>query len=190
MSWRLLVIFLLLAGIGLGYWWLDNFLLTQAWASHDGKAWQLAAQGWETVLHAWPVALAGLLLGGGLTLVLAVYSYTLAEEADHRQQLHRLQASVESANNAAKLASQRAWEGLEDQRQALENREKQLQSERQLLAQQREAIGQQMRQAQEIARAANERVQQAEKDASFAKVKRDRAAGAFHRLKQKAPDAL
>ena len=66
----------------------------------------------------------------------------------------------------------------------------QLQSERQQLAQQREAIGQQMRQAQEIARVANERVQQAEKDASFAKVKRDRAAGAFHRLKQKTPDAL
>ena len=185
MSWRLMLILVLFTALGLGYWWLDTLMQNQAWFSQGDKGWKLAAQGWWVILHAWPVTLAGLLFGGGGTLILATYSYAEAEKADHLEEINKLQARVEVANNKATLAEQHAWDELEGQRENLASHEKQLQKERQELAEKEIIIKQQIELAGKRIKSANERIQLAEKEASFAKVKRDRAAGAFHRLKQK-----
>nr|WP_173283779.1 hypothetical protein [Shewanella sp. 33B] len=58
------------------------------------------------------------------------------------------------------------------------------QTREKILAEQ-ERAQQMIQEAHEIARMANERVEQAEKAARFAEIKRDRAAGAFLRVKQK-----
>ena len=108
-----------------------------------------------------------------------VYGKTSLEE------INKLQARVEVANNKATLAEQHAWDELEGQRENLASHEKQLQKERQELAEKEIIIKQQIELAGKRIKSANERIQLAEKEASFAKVKRDRAAGAFHRLKQK-----
>ena len=187
MNWRSVLIILLMLGLVLGYFWLDSYMQTQAWAwaSASNAKWEIKATGWSLILYAWPVALAGLLLAGGVTSIGLVKLYSRLENVDHRNEIQTLKTDLKAAKNDAETAEQREREKLNGERYALENEEKALHQTRETIFAEQEHAQQMIQEAYEIARMANERVEQAEKTARFAEIKRDRAAGAFHRVKQK-----
>ena len=185
MNWRSVLIILLMLGLVLGYFWLDSYMQTQAWASASNAKWEIKSTGWSLILHAWPVAFAGLLLGGGATLIFLVRLYSSLESVDHSNEIQTLKTDLQAAKNDAETAEQREREKLNGERYALENEEKLLYQTREKIFAEQERAQQMIQEAHEIARMANERVEQAEKAARFAEIKRDRAAGGFHRIKQK-----
>jgi hypothetical protein len=174
-----------MVGLVLGYFWLDSYMQTQAWASASNSKWEVKSTGWSLILHAWPVAFAGLLLGGGATLICLVRLYGRLENVDHRNEIQTLKTYLKAAKNDAETAELREREKLNEERYALENEEKLLYQTREKLFAEQELAQQMIQEAHEIARIANERVDEAEKAIRFAEIKRDRAAGAFHRMKQK-----
>jgi hypothetical protein len=185
MNWRSVLIILLMVGLVLGYFWLDSYMPNQAWASVSNSKWEIKSTGWSLILHAWPVAFSGLLLGGGATLFCLVRLYGRLEVIDHRNEIQTLNTTLKAAKNDAETAEQREREKLNGERYALENEEKTLRQTRETIFAEQERAQQMIQEAHEIARMANERVEQAEKAARFAEIKRDRAAGGFHRIKQK-----
>ena len=185
MNWRSVLILLLMVGLVLGYFWLDSYIQTQAWASASNDKWEIKSTGWSLILHAWPVAFAGLLLGGGATLIFLVRLYSRLEDVDHRNEIQTLKTALKDARNDAETAEIREREKLNGERYALENEEKALYQAREAIFAEQEHAQQMIQEAHEIARMANERVEQAEKAARFAEIKRDRAAGGFDRIKQK-----
>ena len=185
MKWRIVLIMSLIVGLVMGYSWLDSYLQTQAWASESNGRWEIKSMGWSLILHAWPVAFAGLLLGGGGTLTFLVFLYGLSESADHRNEIQTLETHLKTAKNDAETAERREREKLNGERYALENKEKSLYQTREKIFADQESAQKMMQEAREIERMASERVKHAEKVASFAEIKRDRASGAFHRIKQK-----
>ncbi|MCL1084337.1 hypothetical protein [Shewanella psychromarinicola] len=185
MNWRSVLIILLMVGLMLGYFWLDSYMQTQAWASASNEKWEIKSTGWSLILYAWPVAFAGLLLGGGVISICLIGLYCRLEGVDHRNEIQTLKTALKTAKYGVETAEQREREKLDGERYALENKEKLLYKTREKLFADQERAQQIIQEAHEIARMANERVEQAEKAASFAEIKRDRAAGAFHRMKQK-----
>jgi len=108
MNWRISLFLLLLAALGAGYWWLDGVMATQAWAVATDEKWRIAGTGWETLKHAWPVAVAGLLIGGVLVLFTFGYLYFSATEADHENELNRMKAELEREQKRVSSAESRA----------------------------------------------------------------------------------
>lgn len=187
MNWRNALITLLMVGLVLGYFWLDSYMPTQAWASVSvsNEKWEIKSTGWRLILHAWPVAFAGLLLGGGATLICLVVLYGRLEDIDHRNEIQTLKTHLKAAKHDAEAAETREREKLNGERNALENEEQLLYQTRENIFAEQKRAQQMIQEAHEIARMANERVEQAEKAVRFAEIKRDRAAGGFHRMKQK-----
>lgn len=108
MNWRISLFLLLLAAVGAGYLWLDGVMATQAWAVATDEKWRIAGTGWETLKHAWPVAVAGLLFGGVLVLFTFGYLYLSATDADHENELNRMKAKLEREQKRASSAESRA----------------------------------------------------------------------------------
>ncbi|WP_155971336.1 hypothetical protein [Xenorhabdus nematophila] len=58
---------------------------------------RVIAQGFATVIHFWPVALAGAVLGGVLTLMVCAPAFSTAQNADHENQRRYYQQQAEAA---------------------------------------------------------------------------------------------
>ena len=53
----------LIALAGGGWWFMDGWIAAQSWAAWTGNQWAITATGWQLFGQAWPVALAGAVLG-------------------------------------------------------------------------------------------------------------------------------
>ena len=61
---RLFLLAVSLAALGALWWFLDDLLAMRAWVVMHRGADPEITRGWPAVIAAWPVALAGVLLGG------------------------------------------------------------------------------------------------------------------------------
>ncbi len=108
MSWRIIsaLVALVLAGVGL--WWLDGIMARQAWAVWTGKTWGLAAQDWALLRYAWPIALAGSLVGAVCTWWGLQWLASRTAAADYHQRRKQLaQAKQHLDNDHVNLQSKR-----------------------------------------------------------------------------------
>tara|TARA_R110001583_G_scaffold123450_1_gene274903 strand:+ start:652 stop:1233 length:582 start_codon:yes stop_codon:yes gene_type:complete len=108
MSWRAILIVVFIAAlIGLGVW-LDELLTARAWGVVSGKSYSVSATGWSILFHAWPIALAGLLVAGFLGSFPLVSMYVRAESADHREVIEVLRSKLNASDERARTAEERA----------------------------------------------------------------------------------
>lgn len=178
MSWRLIFILGLLAALVTGAWWLDGYMETQAWAIAENGQWKLAGTGWETLKHGWPLAVFGCIFGGGIVLLMTVYSYALVESEDHQNEINRLSTQVGEAKQHAAEAEQRAKLSVKKDREALAEREKQLQAHQ-------VQIETALKNAAARVSEAEEKAHQAETLGMGADEKRKRAFNTVERMKRK-----
>lgn len=115
--WRGLVIVTMLIGVALGGIELHRVVASFGVVAIEGHQATLLASGWAAVWHAWPIALAGLLLG----LVAGVPgAYALldpARTADYQRDLRHMAQQVQQAEAMAAQARQDAERNLESERQ-------------------------------------------------------------------------
>jgi hypothetical protein len=76
--------------------WLWGFMPTQGWAEIDfqGGKWNLVAAGWSTLLHAWPILGAGVMLGLGLGIGLLGMLFRSLLDADQKSEIEHLERLV------------------------------------------------------------------------------------------------
>jgi Tfp pilus assembly protein PilV len=100
-----LIAFLLVVAIGtLGLVWLHTQVMPyQAWASYEER-WRVIAIGWATLRYAWPVGLAGLIVGGWAGLLVGGWLGNRAAQLDLAEQ-HQ---AAQQAQNPATLAETQA----------------------------------------------------------------------------------
>ena len=84
----LVALTLLLGGL---YLYLDGILEMRWWVETRPEQTQLQWQGWEAALHAWPLVLVGVLVGGGMVWALFGWAYGHAEEYDHAKEIEQVQ---------------------------------------------------------------------------------------------------
>jgi hypothetical protein len=178
MNFRIAAVLATLIGLAVGWYFLDDLMTTQAWASHNGKQWMMEAEGWRTLFHAWPVAVGGALFGGFISLVFLGAILSTAEDKDHEQTVNRLTQAKEQAESAAASAEERAQAQFKDKYTEIQNKQQKF-----------EELGKRLdvfaRNCQTKVDQANERVEQAEKRASDAEQRKSNAAGAAERRKRK-----
>lgn len=174
MSWRAAAWLFALALAGLGFWWLDNWIASQAWASYQENEWHMTAKGWRVLQFVWPVALAGIIPG-------AVLAWYFLDDAA-------------SKTAAADYAERQR--GIEAERQRLQASAQRLDEQRRELHQEHAAKMGEAQRRIETARAAQERAQQeiaaaqvkatkAEKHAASADRRRQNATAAAGRMRRK-----
>ena len=108
---RLTALLLAIVLCTMGLWWLHTQVMPhQAWASH-GDHWTLTAIGWKTLLYAWPVSLAGLIVGGLAGLVAGGWLGNQAAKldlAEQHQAAQQAQAVARAAEQDTRQAQARA----------------------------------------------------------------------------------
>ena len=79
--------------------WLWNYMPTQGWAVIDFQAgkWSLVASGWATLLHAWPILAAGVMLGVGVSIGLLGMLFKAFIDADQRSEIEHLERLVKES---------------------------------------------------------------------------------------------
>lgn len=122
MSKRLIVIFILLAVVVTGTVWLHFELPNHAWAYKINGEWYRTEEGWSLLLSAWPIALAGTVIGGAVLLLLFGTAYSRGFDADTEQQLSAMAMRLDSAEKRADSAAIRAEERLKEDRESLRNK--------------------------------------------------------------------
>ena len=110
MNWRTILMLILLATLGAGAWWLNGFMENQGWVVVENQKWVIAGTGWETLKYAWPVAVIGVLIGGGILYVILGYLYLTATEADHENEIARIKAQKALSDDKAEKARARSNE--------------------------------------------------------------------------------
>ena len=108
MNWRTTLIVVLIAALIVLGVWLDELLAARAWGVLTGNTYSVSATGWSILLHAWPIALAGLLIAGCLGTLLLVSMYVRAESADHREVIEVLRSKLNASDERARTAEERA----------------------------------------------------------------------------------
>lgn len=183
MNWRTILMLSLLAALGSGAWWLNGFMETQGWVVVENQKWVIAGTGWETLKHAWPIAVFGMLIGGGVLYALLGYLYLTATEADHKNEIASISAQKALSDENAAQAQIRADKSIKTDREALRAQERQLQEKEERLKRlEAEAI--------KRVQAAEERTIEAEKAAAKANTKKKRAEGAMARARSKRSQTL
>ena len=128
----LVALTLLLGGL---YLCLDGILEMRWWVETRPEQTQLQWQGWEAALHAWPLVLVGVLVGGGMVWALFGWAYGHAEEYDHAKEIEQVQqeraalegmrsriyAEIEQKDAALKVREQALYQQLAE---AYEERDK------------------------------------------------------------------
>lgn len=178
MNWRTILMLALLVALGAGAWWLNGFMETQGWVVVENQKWVIAGTGWETLQHAWPIAIIGMLIGGGVLYALLGYLYLTATEADHENEIARINAQKALSDEKAKKAQIRADESIKADREALRAQKRKLQEQEDRLKRlEAEAV--------KRVQAAEDRATEAEKAAHKAKTKQERATFTLRKLKAK-----
>ena len=178
MNWRTILMLALLAALGIGSWWLNGLMETQGWVVFKNQKWVIAGTGWETLKHAWPIAIAGMLIGGGILYALLGYLYLNATDADHKNEIDRITAQKALSDEKAKNAMNQANESLKADREALRSYERQLIDKERRLDQLQE-------EATERVATAESRANDAIQAANDAEKRRQNAAGAAERRRRK-----
>lgn len=129
MKWRVLMILtcisvLFVAGYGIYAHMTSLYLVS----SVNGQP-ALQASGFAVVLSAWPVALAGIIMGAAVMSPVVLMLYSAAREVDHETDLQQLNQKLASAEHRAHNAETRAEARLQWQIRAAEEREQQAKAE-------------------------------------------------------------
>ena len=178
MNWRTILMLALLVALGAAAWWLNGFMETQGWVVVENQKWVIAGTGWKTLKHAWPIAIVGMLIGGGILYAILGYLYLTATDADHENEIARISAQKALSDENAAQAQIRADKSIKTDREALRAQERQLQErEERLKRLEAEAV--------KRVQAAEERAIEAKKAAAKANTKKQRAEGAMARLRSK-----
>lgn len=178
MNWRNTLTFTLFFILIFGAWWLDSVMENQAWATFQNGKWVLSGTGWETLKFAWPVVVAGLLIGSVITFFFTSYLYQIAKDLDHQSEIARISALKALSDEKAETATSKANDLLKVDRDALESyKEELINKERKLNQLQDEAV----KRIKSAERCANEAIQIAED----AERRRKNAVGAAERRRRK-----
>ena len=178
MNWRTILMLTLLAAFVAGAWWLNGFMENQGWVVVENQKWVIAGTGWETLKYAWPVAVIGVLIGGGILYVILGYLYLTTIEADHENEIARINAQKSLSDDKAEKAKIHADKSIKSDREALRAKERQL-------MEREERFSRLEVEAVKRVQVAEERVKEAEKTAAKANTKKQRAEGAMTRLRSK-----
>jgi hypothetical protein len=178
MSKRLIVILTLLAVVVAGAAWLHFELPNHAWAYKLNGEWYRTEEGWSLLLSAWPVALAGAVIGGAVLLLLFGSAYFRGFEADTEHELNAMAIRLDNAEKRAESATIRAEERLEEDREALKNKA--------------EAVAQALQKSERLKQeavnyynSAKEQVGEAEAKAAEAEQRRQNATATAERYRRK-----
>ncbi|CDL80432.1 exported hypothetical protein [Xenorhabdus cabanillasii JM26] len=125
MKWRVmtgLAFLLVLSVVSFGVYAGMNDLIVGILTENDRL--RVIAQGFTVVIHFWPVALAGAVLGGVLTFMVCAPAFSTAQDADHENQCRYYRQQAEAAELRAESAEKVAHQRLQAQLQAAEKRER------------------------------------------------------------------
>ncbi|MBC8954911.1 hypothetical protein [Xenorhabdus sp. PB62.4] len=190
MKWRVmtgLAFLLVLSVVSFGVYASMNDLIVGILVENDRI--RVIAQGFAVIIHFWPVALAGAVLGGVLTLMVSAPAFSTAQNADHENQRRYYRQQAEAAERRAESAEKVAHQRLQTQLQAAETREREAscaldrarQLEQDVAAKVRNLIAETERQ---LAVAAHE-VEQSHTKAQDAERRRRNATATAERLRRK-----
>ncbi len=187
--WRWLVTVVLLIGVALGGVWLQRVITTFGVVAIDGSHPTLVAEGWSAVWQAWPIALAGLLLGLLAGVPVVHFLLDAARTADYEQHLNQMALQVQQAEAKAGQARQDAERDLAHERQEARRLAQQsralmeaTEAERTELEQWHKSVEAQVN--QQLAQASQE-VSEANRVIADAEQRRINATAALERLRRK-----
>lgn len=187
--WRWLVIVVLLIGVAIGGIWLQRVISTFGVVAIDGSHPTLVAEGWSAVWQAWPIALAGLLLGLLAGVPVVHFLLDAARTADYEQHLRHMALQVQQAEAKAGQARQDAERDLAHERQEARRLAQQsralmeaTEAERAELEQWHKSVEAQVNQQLALAR---EEVLEANRVIADAEQRRINATAALERLRRK-----
>ncbi|ELQ9312398.1 hypothetical protein R3D73_005455 [Serratia marcescens] len=190
MKWRILMGLALLAilfAAGVGIWAALSELATGNPAA-DGRV-QVTARGFSTVFQLWPVALAGAIAGGVLVLMVAGPAFSLAQDADHENQRHRLRQQLDASERRAINAEIQAQQRLQARIYAAEVREREASAAIAQAKQYEQALEENARhlteETERLQDAARHAIAQAQARAEDAEKRRRNAAGTAERLRRR-----
>ena len=166
-----------LAALG---FWLWRFMPNQGWAEIDFQAgkWNLVAAGWSTLLHAWPILVAGVILGAGLGVGLLGMLFKAFIDADQKSEIEHLERLVKESREREQQSLVLAQKQLEREFQDARN----LYERAIILQEQSETQVGQAFQMQKAAKAAQEAALQ---DVEQAQFRVRNAIAAAERIKRK-----
>lgn len=155
---RLFLLAVSLAALVALWWFLDDLLAMRAWVVMHRGAEPEITRGWLAVIAAWPVALAGLLLGGSGVFGTLGWLMVQAEDHDHQRHLKQLQQRLDEAEQQAANAEQEARTALQTERDQVQQlRAKALEAIRQAEGLRQQALNDQATAREWVAQANTER---------------------------------
>ncbi|EAN8329681.1 hypothetical protein EOY42_26440 [Salmonella enterica] len=193
MKWRLLMVLacislLLVAGYGIYARMTSLYLVS----SGNGQP-ALQASGFAVVLRAWPVALAGIIMGAAVMSPVVLMLYSAARDVDHETDLQQLNQKLASAEHRAHNAETRAEARLQWQIRAAEEREQQAKAETASAIQFRQEVDELVRkmtaETEQIRATATQKAEQAKNEMLDAVRQRRQSEGKAERF-QKQRDKL
>lgn len=155
---RLFLLAVSLAALVALWWFLDDLLAMRAWVVMQRGAEPEITRGWPAVIAAWPVALAGVLLGGSGVFATLGWLMVQAEDHDHQRHLKHLQQRLDEAEQQAANAEQEARTALQTERDQVQLlRAKALEAIRQAEGLRQQALSDQATAREWVAQANTER---------------------------------
>lgn len=156
------VFLLVLLLIGGSAWWLWDYMPDQGWIRFDEQDQaQLVAEGWRTLLHAWPVALVGAVVGLALSSLTLPWLVKAAVSTDEQLIIRLLRHRLDDANEYACGIEAQIRRELEEERNRLDQVAHQLNRQQESLNLERSELENRVRTAERNARDAAYRARNA-----------------------------